>query len=248
MTKKIGMRLAAALALATATLGWPGAAGAHHEVLRFNLEEMTVTADRVFIGKCVAVDETNQNIAQGLMPVTRYTFDVERALKGSLPKRLTFRQLGHRPHRSMGKGNDITMHGQTVTPTTFIHGMAEYEIGDRYVLFLIPNYMDGAVTYPVGLYQGSFRIATLASGQQLARNAINNLELFTAKYNGTTMKQGDGMVIFPDRDQPLESVGGSKAAADALLRKRGALPVTSLVDLVVEINAAHRGTAGEIVK
>ena len=47
---------------------------AHHAVLRFNLEEMTATADRIFVGRCLAVEETDEVIAQGRMPVTRYTF------------------------------------------------------------------------------------------------------------------------------------------------------------------------------
>src|SRR5215813_3166763 len=49
-----------------------GPAGAHHAVLRSNLEEMTVAADRVFLGKCIAVQETDRMIAQGMMAVTDY--------------------------------------------------------------------------------------------------------------------------------------------------------------------------------
>src|SRR5215471_20943473 len=77
---------------------------AHHAVLRFNLEEMTSTADRIFVGRCMAIEETEEMIAQGKMPVTRYTFEVERAVKGKLPKQITFRQLGHPARRALGKG------------------------------------------------------------------------------------------------------------------------------------------------
>src|SRR5688500_4111175 len=77
---------------------------AHHAVLRFNLEEMTVASDRVFVGRCIGVEETEEDIAQGSMPVTLYTFEVERAIKGHLPKQLTFRQLGHPARRALGKG------------------------------------------------------------------------------------------------------------------------------------------------
>ncbi len=222
------------------------AVDAHHAVLRFNLEEMTVTADRVFVGRCVSVKETREVIAQGLMPVTIYTFEVERSLKGSVPRRLTFRQLGHVPHRSLGKGGDITMHGETVTPETYIHGMSEYAVGDRMVLFLIPNYMNGTVTYPVGLYQGAFHISSVAPGQELVRNSINNLGLFTAAYNGTAMKADAARVIFPDRDTSLDEVAGSKTAAASMLRKRGALPLDAFLDLIVQINIAHGGAAGEV--
>jgi hypothetical protein len=182
------------------------------------------------------------------MPVTIYTFEVERALKGKMSRRMTFRQLGHAPHRSLGKGGDITMHGTTVTPDTFIHGMSHYVVGDRLVLFLIPNYLQGTVTYPVGLSQGAFRIATLPSGQQLVRNSINNLDLLTAQYNGTAMKASDARLIIPERDVPLDAIAGSKPAAASLLRKRGGLPLDAFLDLVAEINAAHGGAKGEIVR
>lgn len=228
--------------------GWSGVIDAHHAVLRFNLEEMTVTADRVFVGRCVSATETRELIAQGLLPVTIYTFEVERAIKGALPRRLTFRQLGHAPRPSLGKGGDITMHGTTVTPDTFIHGMSHYTVGDRLVLFLIPNYLQGTVTFPVGLAQGAFRVATLPSGQQQVRNSINNLDLLTAPYNGTAMKASDARLIFPERDVPLEAIAGSKSAAAAMLRKRGALPLEVFVDFVAEINAAHGGARGEIVR
>src|SRR5215472_16456924 len=80
---------------------------AHHAVLRFNLEEMTATADRIFVGRCMAIEETEEMIAQGKMPVTLYTFEVERAVKGKLPKQITFRQLGHPARRALGKGGEM---------------------------------------------------------------------------------------------------------------------------------------------
>lgn len=241
-------RLIPVLLACVSLLGWSGVIDAHHAVLRFNLEEMTMTADRVFVGRCLSVEETRETIAQGLLPVSVYTFEVERAIKGALPRRVTFRQLGHAPHRSLDKGGDVTMHGTTVTPDSFIHGMSHYAVGDRLVLFLIPNYLQGTVTYPVGLSQGAFRVATLPSGQQLVRNSINNLDLLTAPYNGTAMKAGDAQRIFPERDVSLEAIAGSKPAAATMLRKRGGLPLDAFLELVTEINAAHGGVKGEIVR
>jgi hypothetical protein len=211
-------------------------------VLRFNLEEMTQTADRVFLGRCTAVDETTEFIAQGNMPVTKYTFEVERALKGSVPRQITFMQLGH-PAKRASKGSEIVSHGQAVGPDTFFHGMSEYRVGERAVLFLIPNYMGGKVTYPVGLDQGAFVVSRMPSGRELARNGINNLGLFTAPYNGTSMRAEDARVIFPDRDEPV--TGG---AAKALVAKRGALPLDELLTAVEEINAAHGGQVGEVTE
>jgi hypothetical protein len=214
---------------------------AHHAVLRFNLEEMTVASDRVFVGRCVGVEETQEEIAQGVMPVTLYTFEVERAVKGQLPKQFTFRQLGHPARRAIGKGGEISMHGRKVSPRAFFHGMSEYEIGDRLVLFLIPDYLGGKVTYPVGLYQGAFNIAEMPSGQQLVRNSINNLGLFTSPYNGTRLRNRDARIIFPDR--------GAIAKADqSLARKRGALPLGEFVEVVEQINLSHGGERGSVTE
>lgn len=220
---------------------------AHHAVLRFNLEEMTATANRIFVGRCAAVEETEELVAQGNMPVTRYTFEVESAIKGELPKQLVFRQLGHPPHRALGKGGEMTMHGQAVTPSTFIHGMSEYKVGDRMVLFLIPDYMGGKVTYPVGLYQGAFLISEMPSGRKLVRNSINNLGLFTASYNGTAMTKAAAKVIFPENDNPLSDNQGLSLQSQSLAGRRGALPLDSFLELIGRINEVHGGPRGVIV-
>jgi hypothetical protein len=233
--------------IAMALMIGPHATHAHHAVLRFNLEEMTATADRIFVGRCLAVEETVEVIAQGKMPVTRYTFEVERAIKGKLPRQITFRQLGHPAHRALGKSGEMTMHGQAVTPSAFIHGMSAYRVGDRMLLFLIPDYLGGKVTYPVGLYQGAFFISRMPSGQELARNSINNLGLFTAPYNGTTMKATDAHIIFPDRDNPLAEAPSLNVKAQSLASKRGSLPLNDFIDLVDRINVAHGGERGTMM-
>jgi len=222
---------------------------AHHAVLRFNLEEMVATADRVFVGVCVGAEDTTEFIAGGDLAVTRYTFDLEHAIKGKLPRRLTFLQLGHRSKPASGKGGQITMHGRAVTPES-IHGMGEYTVGDRMVLFLIPNYLGGKVTYTVGADQGAFRISRMPSGQELVRNNINNLGLFTTPYNGWRMKEADAKMIFPDRDEPLLNFReqGLSAQSETLVRKRGALPLDAFVGLVEQIVASHGEQKGIIAQ
>jgi hypothetical protein len=219
---------------------------AHHAVLRFNIEEMTQTADRIFVGQCISVERTRDMIAQGNMAITRYTFQVERVIKGKLPSVFQFAQLGHAPISGKPKPGDITMHGQTVTPDTFIHGMSAYGVGDRMLLFLIPNYLDGKVTYPVGLYQGAFSISRMPSGQDLARNGINNVGLFNTAYNGTSMIRGEAKVVLPERDNPLADSRPPGVNAESLVAKRGALPVESILGLVDHINKMHGGSAGLI--
>src|SRR5262245_17216805 len=219
---------------------------AHHAVLRFNLEEMTVTANRIFLGKCVAVDETDESLAGGVMPVTRYTFQVERAIKGNLPAVLTFTQLGHSAKPAKAKSGEITMHGQAVSPATFIHGMSEYQVGDRMILFLIPDYLGGKVTYPVGLDQGAFHVTTLDSGEALVRNGLNNLGLFTAPYNGTALKREGATTVFPEMEAPISAPVGPGLNPEVLAHKRGALPLGDFVQLVSHIHQSHGGQPGSV--
>jgi len=220
---------------------------AHHAVLRFNLEEMTATANRIFVGHCTAVEESHEMIAQGMMPVTRYVFEVERAIKGQVTRQITVEQLGHPSHRALGKGGEATMHGEVVTSKTIIHGMSAYQVGDRVLLFLIPNYLGGKVTYPVGLYQGAFFVTKMPSGDEFARNTINNMGLFTAPYNGTSMAPTDAKVVFPERESPLAEGHGLSVKSQSLATKRGRLPLEDFLELIDRINVAHGGEKGSIV-
>jgi hypothetical protein len=220
---------------------------AHHAVLRSNLEEMTVAADRVFLGKCVAVDETIRMVAQGMMPVTDYTFQVERAIKGNLPAIVTFTQLGHAAKPATGKGGEITMHGQVVSPATFIHGMSGYEQGERLVLFLVPDYLGGKVTHPVGMDQGAFHVTKLETGEELVRNGINNLGLFTSPYTGTSLTREKATTVFPEQDTPISAPIGPGLNAEALAHKRGALPLGDFIQLVGHIHQSHGGQPCAVV-
>jgi hypothetical protein len=224
------------LAIAAGIVAWSASmAEGHHAVLRFNLEEMTLTADRIFIGRCVAIDETTDSVAQGTLPVTRYTFDVEQVIKGDVPQRFTFTQLGH-PQGPPAK-TGIAMHGRAVTPAFSLHGMSAYPIGARMMLFLIPNYQNGKLTYPVGLEQGAFEIEG-TDGEAVARNNLNNLGLFDAPFNSPALRGGGATVITPDAVDPL-AASGLSAGALALPRTRGAVPVGPLVEIVQKIHAAH---------
>jgi hypothetical protein len=245
MQKTVRRAWEAALLTAALTLGAWQTLDAHHAVLRFNLEEMTLAADRVFIGRCVGIEPTREFIAGGNLSVTRYTFDVEQVLKGELPARFTFTQLGH-PARPARNG-ELSSHGLAVERGLSLHGAAEFGVGDRLMLFLIPDYQNGRLTYPVGLDQGAFMLETDASGQLVARNDLNNLGLFTAPFNGTRMTGGDAKVVHPDASQPISRSAGLSDAAQSLADKRGALPLGPLTELVQRIHEEHGGTKGKIV-
>jgi hypothetical protein len=219
----------------------------HHMVVRCNLEEMTQRADRIFLGECMAVNETHREIAQGNMAVTDYTFKVESVIKGSLPSVFTFTQLGHPGHLVKAKPGDITMHGQVVTAETLMHGAPSYNVGDRLLLFLVPPHLDGTISSTVGLYQGAFFRTTMpSSGQEVVRNQINNTGLFTTGYNGTDFPASQAKIIFPDRSTPIAS-NAAGVDVEALGHKRGPLPTASIVALVKQINAAHGGQPGTII-
>ena len=229
-----------ACALAAMAL-WPAAgARAHHAVLRFNLEEMTLTADRIFIGRCVDVVETSDLIAQGRLPVTRYTFEVEQTVKGDVPARFTFTQLGH-PGRPAKGG--LTANGRAATPGFFLHGMSTYAVGARMMLFLIPSYQQGKLTYPVGLEQGAFLIED-DGREAMARNNLNNIGLLDAPYNSPALRQGGAKVVQPDAAEPLATGADLSPVTRSVAGRRGALPVGALVELVNTIQAAHGGKGG----
>jgi hypothetical protein len=221
---------------------------AHHAVLRFNLEEMTVTAERIFVGRCVSVEETEEMIAQGMMPVTRYTFEVERAIKGRLPQVVTFTQLGHPARRSIGKGGVPNKERANPGPKSFFHATREYKVGERSVLFLIKEYTDGKVTRPVGLYQGVFEVSRMPSGKEVVRNSINNSGLFTAPYNGTRMSESDARIIFPERDSAGDGRSNVSLQSESLPSKRGALPLNEFVGFVERVVEVHGGQKGVIVR
>jgi hypothetical protein len=218
-------------------------ARAHHAVLQFNLEEMIATADKVFVGKCVSVKETEEMIAQGIMPVTYYTFEVSDKIKGDIPQTFTFKQLGHQPRRLnkgvKNKGLVPMMGGQIADPDVMlVHGMSYYKVGEEMMLMLIPNYM-GDLTYPVGLYQGAFYITHTSTGKAVLKNSINNRGLFTNPYTNYTKSATNAKVIHPEgsREVPIVEARNSKQNFSLLTSKPGTLPLndfTSLVHTIVE--------------
>lgn len=244
MSMKLIKQLFSLSLMAVALLGGVFDTSAHHAVIRVNLEEMTTIANSVFMGRCVSVEETREMIAGGNLPVTRYTFEVTRAVKGKMPKQITFTQVGHAPQRAIGKGDGIVSHGMRVKNGAFLHGASAYRVGDEVVLFLNPINSGTNVTSPVGLYQGAFFVSQMPSGQKLLRNNINNLGLFTARYTGARLKESDARLIFPDQD-----TGASLSQqAASLSRKRGSLPLEEFLSLVEQINIAHGGEQGQIAE
>ncbi len=241
-------RARVALAVVLLAAAWHSVSNAHHAVVRINLEELTVAADRIFIGRCTAIEESQEAMAGGVLPVTRYTFAVERSIKGKVSRQLVIKHVGHAAKRATGKTKGITSHGYQVSPDVFLHGMNAYRVGERVLLFLNKDAEDTKATSPVGLYQGAFFISNMPSGKELIRNSINNLGLFSAPYTGIAVKPAGARVIFPGGDQPIAQASGLSPQSAALASKRGELPLDAVVELVERIVSAHGGERGSIVE
>jgi len=217
---------------------------AHHAVLRVNLEEMIAGSSRIFIGTCVDARETYEHFAQGSAPVTVYTFKVSEVIKGDVPTIFTFKQRGHRSRQGKPRRGDVIIGGRVANPTTYFHGLSEYEVGDEVLLMLNPFAQSGdKLTSPVGLYQGAFYVSTMPSGKKMLRNSINNQGLFTAPFLGIHRSAAQAKFIRPgDSKAPIYSLSLKGTTPSSLVSKRGALPMDAFVNLVKQMVAAERVT------
>lgn len=127
------------------------------QVRLVNLEEMTSRAERIFSGRCLAV-EVAHDFELG-NDVTVATFEGHRTVKGSADRTVTIR---------MGVG-DSTRGGGTP-------GVPSFHAGDEVVLFLYGPSQAG-LTSPVGLGQGRFRVVEDKQGRRIAVNDFANRNL-----------------------------------------------------------------------
>jgi hypothetical protein len=128
-------------------------------VLPLELDALTAAADRVFMGRVVAVRSGRDD--RGL-PVTWTTFTVDEALKGTPARALEIKQLG--VDRPLADGGVFR-----------IPALPSYRVGDEVILFLHPDSREG-FTSPVGLGQGRFRIRR-DGGAAVAENDVGNSNL-----------------------------------------------------------------------
>lgn len=131
-------------------------------VRQSNIEQLTINADRVFLGKCMAA---RVGLDDHRLPACFYAFEILKSLKGSLPHELNIKQFG-----GSGYSQDQSM--------LRFDGMPEYKVGNMYLLFLGPNSNLG-FTSPQGLAQGSFVVfKDPASNRLAAENGNRNRGLF----------------------------------------------------------------------
>lgn len=121
------------------------------DTIPMNLEEIVNASNRIFSGKCIKAEETNDETN---LPVVKYTFSVKENIKGVKDEEITFKQW---------------------LPTVRDGG---YEVGKKYILFLFPDSERG-LTSPVGFSQGKFNVETkgIIRRKEIVINKQNNLGL-----------------------------------------------------------------------
>ena len=130
---------------------------------RINLFEMVRAADRIFWGRCLKA-EPGREPSTGL-PVTAYTFEVLRGIKGTdTGKSIRFQQL------SRGAIGGI-------------RGLPEFSRGQEILLFLYPDSKLG-LTSPVGLVQGMFRVGKGGPRDRTVLNRVGNSNLLQGASSG----------------------------------------------------------------
>lgn len=149
-------------------------------VERINLFDMVRVADRIFWGRCLQA-ESGREPSAGL-PVTTYTFEVLRGLKGAQAKEsIRFRQLSGGPAGG-------------------IPGVPEYSPGQEILLFLYPDSRLG-LTSPVGLAQGMFRVGKSGRRGQAVLNRVANANLLhrasPGQIRGSTLSAEEEAALRP---------------------------------------------------
>ncbi len=129
-------------------------------VQQLNLEQLTVLADKIFIGRC---EEVRSGRDQNGRAVDTVTFKVSETLKGEPSERVTFRQIVLVSTDRSGK----------LSGTTMFSDLPRYEPEEEVVLFLsAPS--EWGLTAPIGLLQGKFVVQKDGQGKKFVTNGVKN--------------------------------------------------------------------------
>lgn len=120
-------------------------------ILPLSLENLTVQAERIFVGRCEGV---STELDERGVPATYARFRVEEGLKGVAGGgTVLIKQFGAAgTERKVAEGESAI-----VSPKTLTLAGAPYRSGASYLLFLYPE-SDWGFTSPVGGGQGRFEI------------------------------------------------------------------------------------------
>ena len=121
-------------------------------VREVDLPEMVNAADRIFVGRCVAVESRRDERGA---PTTYVTFRVAEGIKGQFGRTIAIKQIGG--------GSQSLLH---------IADMPSYSVGEEVLLFLHPNSRLG-FTSPVGLHQGKWSVVESKDRTKLVRSSLH---------------------------------------------------------------------------
>ena len=138
------------------------------KLLHRSLKGLVVNSERIFIGKCISVQEGALELSRGRIYYTQYTFQVTEQIKGSVGRTISFRQYGLVKPRKVD---------ETTALVKRVLLMPTYQEEREYVLFLGRDSRLG-LTSPVGLHQGAFAIQRDSQGRKVASNGLMNRGLF----------------------------------------------------------------------
>lgn len=151
----------------------------HVLVKSYNLEEMTIAADRILVGRLTDSEEGHIDVAGGTLPVTSYTFVVEDVLEGEVGSSLTIRHIGHRTTKSSIFDQSMPDYRENETVMLFLHADSEY-----------------GLTSPVGLGQGVFRVKTDGPAKMAVMNERRNKGLLKGSARLDSLMQSEAPGIF----------------------------------------------------
>lgn len=149
-------------------------------VEQINLFEMVRAADRIFWGRCLQA-EPGREASTGL-PVTAYTFEVLRGIKGArAAQSIRFQQL-------------------TGGPAGAVRGLPVFSPGQEILLFLYPDSRLG-LTSPVGLAQGIFQVGKGGRRGSTVLNRVGNANLLyrarSGQIRGSTLSSEERAALRP---------------------------------------------------
>ncbi|MFQ5674599.1 MAG: hypothetical protein ACE5G1_01775 [bacterium] len=163
-------------------------------VRHYDLLGIVAKSERIFVGKCLSVEERELEFPRGSIWYTEYTFLVSERIKGSVGQTITFRQYGLTKPRRLD--DDTILYNHPI-------GMPIYEVDQEYMLFLLGDSKLG-LTGPVGLFQGAFLIYRDDRAKEVAVNPLQNRGLF----QGTSEKALAGFGFSANEERVLASKKG----------------------------------------
>jgi hypothetical protein len=141
------------------------ASAAASTALKFDLERLTLSSDRILVGEVVEMESFREDNRI----YTDTTLRVEETWKGDAPDTITIRQPG-------GRVGDVA---------TRVQGLAKFQMGERSLVFLSDPDTEDHPWVIRGLAQGKFRVTTGPDGETtLAVPDLDGLQVMAPQADG----------------------------------------------------------------